>query len=541
MKTLELSQAESKPTLFGALRNIGRGIYNRTENFATAKLASYKAAFPTTTTGVGTRYGTNPNYSSARIQQAAMYFTAEGVAKNDPVAAMYLNTRRNYCRPKLFIPNTGDAVLNKDITDFLKERWKTGGINCSMFVAFGRSANIELPVRGDSGMVMMRDNGRIKWMEFSADQVGEPFYFIAPRATSLAYNATGDLIEVAGGDLRYYAGVYYSRTSGTNVAFKIYERQNSWYGNPQIIPASDVIFFRDDIFRGIRGITKFANALQYMEKGDTLFQSGMDAAMRQATTSLIVKNARGEAEEGTYQDIQLPNGNVTHVENRSAQGPRTEYYYSGTDVDFMAPVAPGNEVIQGCEHSQELVAGALGLTYAFLFSGKNIGGAPSRLDTNKCTKEIDRINEDVLLDPLHRISYVEIMDGVAQGYFPAQPSITNGHWPFVTSPTSDQFRESEQDIEEVRAGLNSEIRVISKDGATPQQIISEKAEYAFQKFEALEKLNKRMKEAGLTSVATIADIGSITDNPLEAAQASALDKNKPINGQVLPEPVGVAA
>jgi hypothetical protein len=497
-------------TFLNAIRNIGKGLYNKT-----ALMAGYRGANPTNTTRIGSRIGTNANSTFASIQRVGMNWTAEDVAKNSPIAAAYLNTRRIYCKPKMFVPDTGDHVLDQELKDYLKMVWRNGGINCSMFQAFERTSNIELPVRGDSGLIWYRDETQLRLMEWSADQCGEVYQFTNP-----SYMADGSF---------YFAGRYFA-SNGQCSGYKIYERINSWYGKPQHYGASDVIYFQDNMFRGMRGITKFANALQHMEKGENLFQIGMDAALRQSKTAMIVYNEQGAPDELTYESQSRGQWGDVYANERIPGGPLVEYRYTGEKADFMSPDSPGPELIDGCEFSDERVALALGFTYAFLVNCSKLGGAPSRLDTNRSGKEIERIIEDVLTPPLEIISYITIMDAVDRGIFPPLPTITRGHWPFVNLPTADAFKDSMDDIKSVRAGQDSDTRVVARTGTTYPQIMRDRENEAFLKYKALNNVNTRLKSAGIPFVATIADIAQVSDNPQQAAAAEAIDTGKPAAG-----------
>ena len=270
---------------------------------ALAKFANYNAAYPTATSSVGTRMGTNPQDVFSSIQRVGMQWTGEDIAKNAPLCAGYLGVRQNYCSSLLkYIPNTGDPELDKDLQQYLHGDDGTGGVfssmgvDCSMQDAFMRTADLEMPVRGDAGLIWYDDGDGLRLMEFSADQLGEIYYFSPPRSTSLRRNASGDIVEGPGNDCVYYAGRYFKGCDC--IAYKIYERTNSWYGSPRIYQAADVIYFRDPAsFRGIRGVTFFATAIQHLEKGERLFQIGMDAALRQAKTAMMVYNNRGQPDE----------------------------------------------------------------------------------------------------------------------------------------------------------------------------------------------------------------------------------------------------
>ena len=145
-------------------------------------------------------------------------------------------------------PDTGDAVFDQELSDALAEEWAYMGVECSMQESFSRVADVFLPTHGDSALQWYRDEGRLRLLEITSDRIGEPFsQFVDPK----------DMLD---GE-KYISGLY---MRGPNVVgYKIYERDNGMmlYSKGQRVPASEIIFFRDDIDGGMRGVSKFATAL----------------------------------------------------------------------------------------------------------------------------------------------------------------------------------------------------------------------------------------------------------------------------------------
>ena len=522
------------PTFFGALKNVWSGIKLRT-----AKFAGYNAATPTATTKRSNFSGTNPWGTVAQIQRVAMQWNAEDVAKNSPIAAAYLNSRMNYCSSHMrYIPNTGDRVLDREISELLHGYDGHGGVfasmgmECSMQDAFARIADIETPVRGDAGLIFWRDeNDKLRLIEFSADQLGEIYMYVTPRATGLCTNADGRLEECSGTEYVYISGRYFR--GADCVAYKIYQRTNAFYGNPVIYPASDVLYFRDPgSFRGVRGVTKFANALQHMQKGEQLFQIGMDAALRQAKTAMIVMNNSGGPRELSYTTQTDSDGRVTYQE-RLPDGPLTEYFYNGDSANFVSPDSPGSELIQGVETSDERVSLALGFPYAFLISATKVGGAPSRLEIEKANKELMRIKTMIHLPRLRRIVDVVLWDLARQGLIPQDDKITRGRWQLPISPTVDAFYSCEENIKMARAGGEAMQDIIAETNRDWEDVMLKSEQWALRTKLAVHNVNKQLAEQGLiptvppVTPANDADIAQISDNPQQAAAADSIAQGKP--------------
>ena len=548
----------SKPSVLGAFRNIGKGLYN-----LTAKLAGYNAASPTATTRVGGRIGTNTNSTWASLQRVGMQFTAEMVAKNSAIGAAYLSQRINYCSSLItYIPATGDTGLDAEITNYLHDSdgcggaFSTMGVDCSMQDAFSRTADIETPVRGDAGLIWWRDDsGDLRLLEFSADQLGEIYNYQPPRSCSIGRNAKGDVCEVAGNDCIYFAGRYFRGADA--VAYKIFERNNSWYGNPQIYAASDVLFFRDPAsFRGIRGVTKFANALEHMQKGEDMLQAALASAQRQARTAGRVFNNSGSP-AGDYESVNIQGdpalGNMVKYFEREPGGPNVEYFYNGDSAEFVNPTAPGPEIIQGVETADERVAIALGMNYAFLISATKVGGAPSRLEIEKADKELQRIQNTIHRPKLNKIRDVVLMDASNRGLIRRPFGMTKekflrGNWMLPISPSVDAFYDAKENISMVRAGLESAQDVIAETNRNWEDVLLKGKQWAMRCSMMRQDGNAELAKTispitgqPYNADLTAQDIAQTSDNPQQAAAAENIQQGKPAEGQTAPKPAAAMA
>jgi len=528
-----------KPSIFG--EKWGQRIASA--GIAVAKMAGYDAGQPTITRKQQSRYNTNPNTAMAQVERVAMQWNAEYLAKNSALGIGYLRQRINYCSPLGWMPNTGSNALNGEIKQYCEEQWKDMGINCSMYEAFSRSAHVELPVRGDSCLIWYRDEDRLRLIEASADQIGELYVFTAPFTNAVE-------------GLTYFSGMYF-RPSGIRAGFKIYERGfNQVYTNPQDFPASDVIYFQDNLMRGIRGITKFHGTIMSLTKSDVLFQFGMDNAQKQAKTAVVVRNNIGGPMEPDY-DIQTrvnEDGSVVYLE-RSIEGAATEFQYNGDGYELIQTTSPGPELIEGCRYADERSCLSLGMPYSFIVNARDVGGASVRLEiVGKAGKEIERICRITDLQ-FEKIAYVTIMDGYDRGAFGRIPAkylrnLTRGETRYPNLPSADAFRESKDDIICNRAGLDSRQRILGRYREDWHDMLGELKQEAIDIAKAVQDANRQLAAEvspidGKPYDPTIdeADIAANSDNPQQSAQAEeiasggAADKSQSSN----PAPARMAA
>lgn len=475
-----------------------------------AAFAGYASATPKRTRDSATRLGTNTNSTLSQMQRLQLSWDGQYVGKNLPIARAYLSVRQMYCDPKCYIPETGDSILDSELKAYLDEVWSNGGINCSMWEAFSRSANVEQPCGGDSALVWYRDETQLRLQEVCSDQIGELYQFTRAQ-------------EAVNG-LTYFAGMFFNPVNMQRVGFRIYDRgYNDYYTNAQTYPASDVIYFQDNLFKAARGITEFSAVIEMMYKTDKLFQLGMDSAERQAKVQAVVFNRTGQADEFSYEEFQGSDGELTYVEKIGYGGPVTEFRYTGDDYKLLSSTAPGDKLIDGCKYGDEKVALGLRLPYSFLVNAKDVGGASNRLEINKAGHELERIQKNHR-PRLNIISHITILDAVERGHFPAKAGITNGIWQFPNLPIADAFREDKADIDALRSGLKSRSDIVQ---IPFEQVARKKKNEAVSIHKMVAEGNAELKAAGLPETITKADIAQDTDQPQLAAAVPAEKKEEP--------------
>ncbi len=491
---------------------------------ATAKLAGYDAARPSVTRQSHGWINSNPNSIGAQIERNAMQWNAEYLAKNAPFAIGYIKQRQNYCDPQGWLPNTGDPTLNKELRAYLEEQWETMGVGCSMFKAFSRTFNVEMPVRGDAGLIWYRDEDGYRLIEFSADQLGELYSYTNP------YFGTQN-------GLTYAFGRFYAENTLDCVGYKIFERgTDQVYCNPHNYDAQDVIYGQDNMFRGIRGTTIFNGTIVSLQKAQQLYQSGMDAAAKQAKTGVVIRNNSGAPQDPwSYDSVQNSDGSTTIIE-RAFSGEQTQYQYIGDEYQIVKTESPGQELIDGCRYADEQSCMSLGMAYAWLVTGRFDGGVSFRSEVNKTSKEIGRICR-LLEPPFKRIVYQTVMDGVDRKVdclrgAALRAKILQGTVQFPSLPTADAFRESRDDIQSIRAGIDSPQRVLARYREDPSEILDEKEDWAVMSAQRVERGNNRLIAGGFQPTITIADIAQVSDNPQQAAQGEVIAQTGTIPAKV---------
>jgi len=502
----------SKPALSERIKAGIQGIA-----LGVAKFAGYNAAMPNKVQAPATRTGTNPNSSYAQQQRVRLSFEGENAIKNTSFARNYINKRRMYCSSGItYAPDTGDHALDEAVSAYCMEQWKHMGVGCSMQQAFARASDVNLPERGDSALQWYRDDGRLRLLEVTADRIGELYQFTRP------------VRDVRSGEV-YFSGLYLQGPNTT--AYRIYERGfDAVYTNPQRVEACDIIFFKDDITGGVRGVSIFASALEDVNSRYQILKSTKDTMQQQSKIAAIASNNSGQPNELDYETQVSSEGAVEYVETM-ADGAIVKYQFNGDNYQVLKGEHPSDSFINGMRYLDASASLAVGFPYEFLFSGAQSGGAPFRGAFEAAGREIMRLRNDVHRPRLDVISYVTIMDGVERRKLPPMPNIARGCWGFTTLPTADAFRDDASDIKAIRSGITTKSAVImANSGRSFPVVLRESMQEAVATAMAVEDANRALVKAGYKPSVTIADIAQVSDNPQSAAAAENLAQGKPAEG-----------
>ena len=489
---------------------------SKRSGLALATMASYDGAMPDKTRQMSNRIGTNPNSAYAQQQRVTLMWQAEDLVKNsDWVSVCY--SLKQYCQPIGYLAQTGDPALDSEVNQYMREVMKRGGINQSALQAFSCAAHVEMPVRGDSIMERYDDETQLRFIVRCADQIGELYRFVNPAS----YGAEA-FVQPPAPSVRYIAGIFIA-PNGMNEAFKVYERgYNQTYLNPQIVPACNVIYFQDNLFDGHRGVTKFAPAIQSIQKRNKIWQSGMDSMAIQSKIAAIASNASGSPDPLDYETTTNSDGTITYTE-KMADGAVVKYQFTdGDSYQFMKSEAPGAALLQGLDYSDERTCLSLGFPKAFLISARDGGGAPTRFDMSRAGREIMRLRNDVYLPRLEKMAYLFLMDGIARKKLPARAGVLNGNWHWPSLPSADAFRDDKSDVEAMRAGLTTRTAIIAKNGdGTFEDVLALSTQEAIAIEMATQDANRELVKRGYKPTVADLNIAQDTPNPTEKPQGEA--------------------
>lgn len=498
-------------------------------NTFTAALAVYKSAEPNPMQREASRIGTNPNSAFSSIQRVRLSFEGEGALKNTGFARNYVLKRRMYCSSGAkWAANTGDDALNKVIQDYIKREWETAGVNCSLMDAFGRVGDCWLPERGDAALRIFRTRqGKMKVEEISADRIGELFYFQdgfqSVREITLSDGKTV-LTPREGDAFMYFGGLYFDGPEV--VAYKIYKRTgDTLYTDPKNYLANEIIFFKDDIMGGVRGVTIFATALLIINGKNQILTATIQTMQQQSKIAAIASNNSGGPSEYTYETRVGQDGTVEYTENY-ADGAIVKYQYNGDSYQVLKAEHPTEAFIGGMKYLDWEAAGTVGMTGEFLYTPADSGGAPSRFSFSIASREIERIRQDIHLPKLRKLAELTIAQGIREKKIPSNnPRVFEGTMNFGVLPTADAFRDTQSAIKEDRAGLTTKSAITTTYlGRDYVDILNERGTEVIARKKQVALVNAELKKLGLPEDCTDDDLSMLGDQPKQDAQAQEIEQ-----------------
>lgn len=483
-----------------------------------AKLASYLAAVPNRTVPQASRINTNPNAAQSAMQRVQMMWDGESIVKNSDFGVNYIKKRRMYCTNGAnWSPNTGDVKRDEDLRAYLDDQWSRMGINQTMMSAVSKALDTELPMRGDSALVWVRDETQMRLQVVEADRIGEIYYFYG----------MGEKID----GLNYYAGIYtfptnHPQFAGQYAAFKIFERIDQWYGNAQVYPASDVMFAKDDLMESFRGVSLFAQCLNIVGNRDMILYSTMQTMQQQSKVAAIASNNAGEPDELTYDTQTNNNGTVNYIE-RNSDGPVIRYQYNGDSFQVLRAEHPTTAFQTAMDSLDQKGSLACGFPYEFLFSSRDSGGAPSRFAFECAGKEILRLRDNVYRPKLDVISYVTIMDAIERKKFKSviaqnkstgkwENALLRGRWNFGTLPTADALHDARSDEMEIRNGTKTRDMVTTANTGVPfSSILRVSGQEAMAIEIETQDRNKELQSKEYEPNLTVDQVATVFPNPAQ--------------------------
>jgi len=101
-----------------------------------------------------------------------------------------------------------------------------------------------------------------------------------------------------------------------------------------------------------------------------------------------------------------------------------------------------------------------------------------------------------------------------------------GYWMLPISPVVDAGYENDNNLKNMRAGLESPQSLCAETNRNWENVLDEKGEAAFKVAIKADALNKRLKAAGVESNITAFDLMQLSENPVQFQQAEDLAQGK---------------
>lgn len=479
-------------------------------------------------------HGSASESSQTSRDRQTMMWEARDLFENFPFARPLVKTFSLGVAPTEYAPMTGDPAYDRQLADWFHAWCK----RCDITGRHSLRKLVQLAVEnraidGDFGFIIRR-NGRngLLLQAVGADRIGEKY--AAPHQDN------------------YYSGVTVDDL-GRPVSFRIisYSKEGVERSKEEVA-AKDFIHYLDP-FRvdQYRGVSDFHAVIQTSRMLSDILKAEMAGVKFSSQQAALIYNERGVAPRGNlFNDgTTLPNGNQQQQEYTDIGTIR--YLQRGDSVQTM-PARPSSAFTGFVEELKHEIAIGLGYPSAVVFTTADYTGPAVRAEFARADR-VDQTHRGTLEDKvLCRIKDVVILDAIARGELPLPSKGTGedvsgtleralrGCWRYPAKRTIDVGRESDANINEVRAGLKSPQEIAAEQNADAFERIEQTAQLArhvadmAEKYDVPESVIRLPLAQAPMTVAAAATVGEKTGEDAAAAQASSTIK--PTDGTMPTDP-----
>ena len=441
----------------------------------------------------------NPEASMLQRDRIQTMWEGRDLAENSPVCKSILDKTELYAFGKiLYQPTTGDHVVDRQYSDFIKQRSKKVNLRENMslrkFVQMlYRSAFRD----GDIGVQPVDSEGSILMNPIECDRIGNP-------SKTVTYSK------------EYVSGLHLDPNTGRIKFAEVYERSDSGlYINPQMIPGHQFwhipLFNRFDQWRGVTGF--YAVLTRLRDLAETFGYEISAVKWASSIAGLITRKAGLASEdEEDYYASSLPSIASEARQNRlkTIQPAALEYLEEGEDFkQFMnqRPAAAWQGFLQMM--IREICIGAK-LSYSFGYDASGVQGTALRLDSQQAKRTFQDTQTTAEEQFLDEWVQLQLADGIVKKDIPPHPNWKSGKWRYGAHPTVDVGRESAANLAENRQAVRSGDAITSEEGENIFEVQAQIADEAANILRLSEE-----KKVPVAMIQTLSKDGNTQNDPIQ--------------------------
>lgn len=421
-------------------------------------------------------------------ERMAMMWNAIELVENSGLASSIRQKIINYvCGTIRYQARTGDKVINSEYEAYLKARFGKavdikGEDTLRQLCGKGIGGQI---VKGDFGLNLVRDGGRLFAQGIEADRIGNPYEYVATD--------------------NYVGGIELDQSrGGARAAYHIYrrERMSGQYVFDIRVPARTptlglpnfLFTYNRNTFDDVRGRTVFKSAIDdatYIEK---LRQYELQALIWAASQSGVYTTNSGTLNNDfAFRDeaVIQPDGTGGLVTRFNVLPNTVTAMGMGENVTMFQHDRPSPNVVAMYKNTIQDIALGCNLSYGFVYSMSGLTGPAVRFHSSQDKRAIDAWKADLKDDILSQLTILFLMEGINDGVIPFHENFASHEWIFPSHPTIDVGRESVADINDNQAALRTGASIVGAEGEDIEEVQEQCGREAENLIEIAKRLAKK--------------------------------------------------
>lgn len=414
----------------------------------------YLAAEPT-----GSRRNATPVTSGEWLrgsrEKLQVMWNAINMVENNGLCSGILQKFEIYtCGTIRFQARTGDKGVNAQYEQYMREKCgKPSNIDLSERFTLRQLLMLDIKgivLKGDIGCNIVRENGELYLQTIEADRIGDPYtYVISNRyVRGLILDDVGRLVSV---------NVYRRDRQNGYYRFDRNLKFRDEYGMPSFLFMVNPISYDD-----YRGVSVFKSAIDNATYIERMREFELQALLWAASQSGVFKTTSGLLPPKLPFDKLNPliDGGGNQIDTYQVRPNTITAIGTEEDVTMFQHDRPSPNVVAMYRDTIRDIAVGTGLSYGFVFDMSALTGPAVRMTSAQDARAIEMwqlLLREQKLDP---ITMLILGNAIANGELPYHERWTEWQWFFPPKPTIDVGRESQANVQEVEAGLNSATNVM---------------------------------------------------------------------------------
>jgi capsid protein len=405
----------------------------------------YLAAYPSASRRNATANTTGETMKGSREKLQVMWNAMNAVDNSGLCSGVLLKFMTYVCGAMRWQARTGDRVINNEYEDYIRLKLKaidlTGRFSfrqmCMMAVR-------SILIKGDVGTNIVRDGRELFLQGIEADRIGNPYDY------QISDNYVRGLVLSDEGLITAVKVFRRDRAKGIYVYDDTFPMRDAM-GMPKFLFIVNPISYDD-----YRGVSVFKTAIDNATYIDRMRELELQALMWAASQSGVFHTQSGLLPE------QLPFDSPSGIDASGNQlttyqvRPNTVTALGvGEDVKMFQHDRPSPNVIGMVRDTIRDIAVGTGLSFEFVWDQSQLGGPTVRAVSAADARAIEMWQLLLLEQKLDPVTTLLLGNAIANHELPYHPQWQRWQWFFPPKGTIDVGRESQANIQEIDANINT--------------------------------------------------------------------------------------